>query len=86
MTSPPPCLLKLIDFAGDESVCFDRDLEVLIWGRLRVIAKSVLGVGGEVIRRPYFKRATLERSPVQDDIHLVKPLSVVLGADFSCVA
>jgi hypothetical protein len=36
--------LKVLDFNGDEVGCFDRDLEVLILGALRVSGQSVLGV------------------------------------------
>jgi len=44
VTFPPPCFLKVCDFNGDESVCFDRDLEVLMVRMLRSSRRSVLGV------------------------------------------
>jgi hypothetical protein len=36
--------LEVRDFKEDESVCFDRDLDVLIMGCLRVGGRPVLGV------------------------------------------
>jgi len=55
---PSPCFLKVPDFKEDESVCFDRDLEVLIVGMLRVSGGSVLDVyelttGGSVCGRNF---------------------------------
>jgi hypothetical protein len=36
--------LEVRDFKQDESVCFDRDLDVLIVGMLRMSRRPVLGV------------------------------------------
>ena len=35
---PSPCFLKVCDFNGDEVVCFDTDLEVLILERISPVA------------------------------------------------
>jgi hypothetical protein len=47
---PSPLFLKVADIDGDETVCFDTDLEVLILGSLRFATDEHWTVGGEITR------------------------------------